>query len=301
MMGEDKSTREANPLAEVFGYPSNNFLDDAKRHRQLRLCPYHNRSANCTKDKADDPLGVCSIYDTDGSIAITCPVRFRQDWRIAEDAASFFFPEGTRWSALSEIRLTDADGQSAGNIDMVLVAYDSAGYVVDFGAIEVQGVYISGNVRRVFQSYMDDPVSYLQNPPKIINRPRADYLSSSRKRLAPQLLYKGGILHAWRKKTAIVLHKHFFETLPKLQEVSKDVAEMAWMVYDLVLDNASNTYKLTPVKTVYTAFEDALAVISRPTVGKLEDFMGYLQQRVVMNAREDDSTPPDTLSLNDLV
>ena len=75
------------PLAEVFGFPIDNMTPEAKRHRDKRLCPFNNRSANCTKDKANDPLGVCSIFD-DQAPVITCPVRFRQNWIIAESPAS---------------------------------------------------------------------------------------------------------------------------------------------------------------------------------------------------------------------
>src|SRR3990167_2156345 len=67
------------------------------------------------------------------------------------------------------------------------------------------------------------------------NYPRPDYLSSSRKRLAPQLLFKGGILHSWKKKIAVALNKSFFATLPKLKQVSKSDADIAWLIYDLEL------------------------------------------------------------------
>ncbi|MGF1506092.1 MAG: NotI family restriction endonuclease [Anaerolineae bacterium] len=73
------------PLNEVFGFPPSDFSPAAQRNRQNRLCPFNNRVPNCTKDRANDPLGVC-------------PIRFRQDWLVAEDAASFFFPEGTAWT-----------------------------------------------------------------------------------------------------------------------------------------------------------------------------------------------------------
>ena len=36
--------------------------------------------------------------------------------------------------------------------------------------------------------------------------PRPDYLSSSRKRLAPQLIFKGGILKTWGRKQAVAVH-----------------------------------------------------------------------------------------------
>ena len=70
--------------------------------------------------------------------AITCPIRFRQNWIIADDAASFFFPAGSKWTSLTEVRLNDKNAKSAGNIDVVLAAYDEFGRVTDFGALEVQ-------------------------------------------------------------------------------------------------------------------------------------------------------------------
>lgn len=92
------------PLAEVFGYATTDFSDRAQRFRKSKLCPFNNRVPNCTKDKANDPLGVCSIYHRDSAV-ITCPVRFREDWLIAEDAAAFFFPEGATWTSLTEVTI----------------------------------------------------------------------------------------------------------------------------------------------------------------------------------------------------
>jgi hypothetical protein len=135
-----------NPLAEIFGFPSNSFLEQAERYRRNKLCPYNNKVTNCTKDKANDPLGVCSIYHKNSPV-ITCPVRFRQDWLIAENAANFFFRNQANWTSLTEVRRKDANGQSAGNIDVVMVSCDDRGRVVDFGAVEVQAVYISGKVQ----------------------------------------------------------------------------------------------------------------------------------------------------------
>ena len=67
------------------------------------------------------------------------------------------------------------------------------------------------------------------------NYPRPDYLSSSRKRLMLQLLFKGGILHSWKKKSVVVLNKGFFDTLPPLKRVSPKDAEIAWFISDLKL------------------------------------------------------------------
>ncbi|RMD58206.1 hypothetical protein D6833_13130 [Candidatus Parcubacteria bacterium] len=285
------------PLAEVFGFPPDNLSPRAQRYRRNRLCPFNNKVPNCTKDKANAPLGVCSIYMGE-HIAITCPVRFRQDWLIAEQAAQFFFPSGAQWTSLTEVRINDASGKSAGNIDVVLVSYDEAGKVIDFGALEVQAVYISGNIRRPFEYYMEDPqqrfaMDWRGRP----YYPRADYLSSSRKRLAPQLIYKGNILNAWGKKTAVVVDRGFFETLPTLPVVSKDEANLAWFVYDLVPDPDRNVFDLQLQRSVYTRFKPALEVITTPVPGQMTDFIDFLQGK--LDEKLGGLNPPDAPTLTD--
>lgn len=287
------------PLAEVFGFPLNNQSPEALRHRKLRLCPYHNVVANCTKDKANDPLGVCSIFDPLDRLVITCPVRFREGWLIAENAAEFFFPPSLHWTSLSEVRLNDQFGKSAGNIDLVLVAYDEQGRIQDFGALEVQAVYISGNVRRLFEQFMRDPSEYANRSwVSRQNLPRPDYLSSSRKRLVTQLIYKGGILHAWHKKQAVAVHRAFFETLPPLQQVSQIEAEMVWLVYDLVPDPSINQYRLTLTERVYTLFRPIVEQITTPNPGPMALFVDYLQEKLDAKFGGSDN-PPDTPTLLD--
>ena len=113
------ASKPKHPLAEVFGFPTADMSANANRHRTKRLCPFNNKVPNCTKDKAQDPLGVCSVFH-DSEVVITCPIRFRQSWLIADDAADFFFAPDATWTTLTEVRLKDAEGGSAGNIDVVL-------------------------------------------------------------------------------------------------------------------------------------------------------------------------------------
>jgi len=286
------------PLAEVFGFPTGNFSPEASRHRANRLCPYNNKVPNCTKDKAKDPLGVCSIYE-DENVAITCPIRFRQDWLIADDAAAFFFPHNGAWTSLTEVRLSDKQGRSAGNIDVVLVAYNDKGRVIDFGALEVQAVYISGNIRNAFEHYMKDPRTHHDMTWEGPNYPRPDYLSSSRKRLAPQLIYKGGILNKWGKKLAVVVDKNFFSTLPPLPGTSPDKADIAWLIYDLAFEPSQNRYNLTSDQAVYTAFTPALETITTTEAGPVEEFVEHLQQKI--DEKLDNGYPPDAPTLAEFV
>lgn len=268
------------PLAEIFGHLAADHTIKANRYRSRRLCPFNNKVPNCTKDKAKNPLGVCSIYYEKQPV-ITCPIRFQEDWIITDDAASFFFKENTTWSSLTEVRLNDSNGKSAGNIDVVLVAYDANGKVYDFGALEIQAVYISGNVRDPFEYYMKDPKGRASmdwsNEP---NYPRPDYLSSSRKRLAPQLLFKGGIMHNWERKIAVALNKGFFDTLPALKRVPKSKADIAWLIYDLELSKETGRYALKKVDEIFTEFKPALLSITTPLPGRIEDFMKLLQEKL---------------------
>lgn len=288
------------PLAEVFGFPITAQSPEAIRYRKRRLCPFNNNVPNCTKDKAKDPLGVCSVLEGK-DIAITCPVRFRQDWIIADDAADFFFAPNAKWTTLTEVRLSDRDGKSAGNIDVVLVAYDDCGKVYDFGALEVQAVYISGNVRNPFEYYMEDPAAHANMDWRNEeNYPRPDYLSSSRKRLAPQLIFKGGILNAWKKKSAVALNRGFFNTLPKLPPAPREEAEIAWLIYDLLPTNKANEpvqgcMKLTRHEIVYTKFGPALDQITKPRAGDVKKFLELLQTKV----DEKLENPPTTETLRD--
>ncbi len=292
------------PLAEVFGYPIDNFSPEAERHRRLKLCPFNNKVPNCTKSRAKNPIGVCSVFDASQTATVTCPIRFREDWYIAEHAASFFFPQGGNFTSLIEVKLNDKYGKTAGNIDVVLVSYDDAGHFTDFGSLEVQAVYISGTISTPFNYYMADPGKNANlDWRRHENYPRPDYLSSSRKRLAPQLIYKGGILHAWRKKMAVAVDSQFFATLPSMEEVDMSEAELAWLVYDLKHNQAEKRRHLTLARTVYTRFIPTLDKITKSEPGDMQEFIDLLQTKLdeVLAMGTGIGTTPDTASLQDIV
>lgn len=282
-----ESIMPKNPLAEVFGYPVDNMTQEAVNHRRGRLCPFHNSSGiNCTKSSATDPIGVCTIFDGN-KVVVTCPVRFREDFHIISDAADFFF-SGGNYVAVTEARLKDLHGKSAGNIDIVIASVDKRGEILDFGAVEVQAVYITGNVRNAFEKYMENPKKNQDMEWPARNYPSPDYLSSSRKRLAPQLIYKGGILHKWGKKMAVVVDENFFYQLPRLDEVDRESADIAWMVYGF--QRRGGRYFMQSKEIRYTRFESALATITMPEIGDVGDFMRYLKDRIAKGRTM--GTPP---------
>jgi hypothetical protein len=209
-----------------------------------------------------------------------------------------FFPQGTNFTSLTEVRLNDKYGKTAGNIDIVLVSYDDSGRLMDFGSLEVQAVYISGTVSTPFNHYIADPTKNTNfDWRRHKNYPHPDYLSSSRKRLAPQLIYKGGILHAWHKKMAVAVDNQFFATLPSMEEVDKNEADLVWLVYDLKHDQAENLRRLTLTQSVYTRFGPALDRITKSEPGEVQDFVDLLQTKLddVLTMGSGIGTTPDAI------
>jgi hypothetical protein len=95
------------------------------------------------------------------------------------------------------------------------------------------------------------------------------------------LIFKGGIINAWGKKTAVALNKSFFNTLPKLPEVAKAEADIAWLIYDLRAPTTLGAhFQMFRERTVYTRFEPALNQITKSRPGKMEDFLRHLQNKV---------------------
>ena len=288
-----------NPLAEVFGYKIDDISSDAKRHRAGTLCPFNNRVPQCTKDKKADPLGVCSVYEEGiRTPTICCPVRFREgakdQWLVLNEAADFFFPSGTRWMPLGEVMLHNKSGVSAGNIDMVLVALDAQDKIVKFGAMEIQAVYNSGNVRAPFVAYMKKPsvgAKFEWNGP---NYPSPDFLSSTRKRLMPQLLSKGEILQAWKTKQAIVVDERFYEHVPDFKEVPLADAEVVWLVCTLNYDTKDNLYHLVLKKRVYTRFKEMLTEFAKSEAGDEKDFIKQLQKKLEREKKKKAKTSKKT-------
>jgi hypothetical protein len=127
------------------------------------------------------------------------------------------------------------------------------------------------------------------------NYPNPDYLSSSRKRLAPQLLFKGGIFRAWNKKVAVTLNRRFYETLPTLREVAPAEADIGWFVYDLVKNETENRFKLCRCKSIFTKFDESLEKITRSEPGDIAEFVEHLQEKVDEKLDEDDQPDMETI------
>ena len=113
------------------------------------------------------------------------------------------------------------------------------------------------------------------------------------------MIYKGGILNAWGKKTAVALHKNFYNTLPILPEVNREDSNLAWLIYDLVYNVEQKKYSLELERTIYTQFQPALDKVTTPEPGSMDDFIEILQDK--LDEKNEDGNPPDAPTLTDVI
>ena len=92
--------------------------------------------------------------------------------------------------------------------------------------------------------------------PNQIRRP--DYRSSGPKRLMPQLQIKVPTLRRWGKKMAVVVDKHFFESLGHMEEV-EDLSngDIAWFTVDFHVDDTGRSFRLVRDGVHITTLERA--------------------------------------------
>jgi hypothetical protein len=97
---------------------------------------------------------------------------------------------------------------------------------------------------------------------------------------------------------AVALDRSFFKTLPELPEVEEKDADIAWFIYDLVLDHTGNIFKLQKIDTKYTNFKNALDKITMSSPGVIEDFINVLQDKLDEKL---ENNPPENHTLTDIL
>lgn len=284
------------PLAEVFGMLIDNNSPKACRHRNFGLCPYNNRIPNCTKDRTNDPLAICSIFEKEKP-TIICPIRFREDWKIIENAAKLFFKEGTKWTTVTDVKMYDKFNTFIDTLEFVLVSFDDSGKIIDFVTLDAQAAFVNRDIRKNFNAFRIDSEKYFQK--KSDSPSFADYTSTIHYKIAPQLIYRGSILHAWGKKMAFTIDSGLLSKLPVFSEVDAKSAEIVWFVYDLVYKQETMSFELELQKTLYTLLEPTLFQITKVEAGDLEDFVAEVQSR--LDSHLDKGYPPTAPTLTDIV
>ena len=281
------------PFVEITPAERTDLADVALTSRATRPCPFRGMPCNkkhgvCSIDRYEegtdaDGGGTGRIGRASGAPVVVCPNRFRQGqvlirW-LAEIAG--FAPEDVQVAREVPFMRNPGTSQAAGKIDLVVARRPNG--AVEWYGMEIQAVYFSGpGMRTEIEAQRAAAAGGLPASfPDAVRRP--DWRSSSAKRLMPQLEIKIPLLRQWRKKTAIVLDRQFFDTLggPRAQPSHDlDAGDVIWMIPELVREDSGH-YRLTQghwdVMTLddtrdklRSAADISLAEFERVLLGKLE-------------------------------
>lgn len=244
-------------IGEVFGFPATDVSETAREARDKRRCPF--KGGQCTKGSKTDPIGICSL--TDGTfLATTCPVRFRQGYRIFHDVAALAFGKNASFVAAPEVRVlrvaTETQTKKIGKVDFVLAKVDEEDELTeDFAVLEVQAVYFSGReIRTGLRRFLQTGVLDRDDTR------RPDWRSSIQKRLMPQLAIKVPRIRNLHRKFFVATDSLFFANVPPIATVpSFENSEVTWLVYPF--ERAHSGFVMGEPAVQFTEWDSVLTAL----------------------------------------
>lgn len=189
------------------------------------------------------------------------------------DIGRFAFGENRRILVVPEVRLLKIQntGKKIGKVDFLLALLDETDNPINFVAVEVQTVYVSGeSTRPAFQKFLTTGM-FDRN-----SRRRPDFRSSAQKRLMPQLSLKVPVFRRWGKRFYIAVDDTFFNNLPKLKEVAENSAEITWFVYPIVRNDSG--FSMRDPLLVHTQWDDVLSSLREGDAPSADEILGDLRR-----------------------
>lgn len=194
------------------------------------------------------------------------------------DAGRAAFGKGRHFVVAPEMRILHVPriGKRIGKIDFVIAALDESGRAIDFAALEVQSVYISGHsIRPAFDEYLT------HGRYAAVQRNRPDYRSSAQKRLMPQLSLKVPVFRRWGKKFFVVVDAPFFAAMPPIREVAAaENSEVTWLVYPFPRSGSGVGYNLGEPRIVFTQWDDVLSALREGEAPAQGDVLAEIEMRI---------------------
>lgn len=266
-------------IAEVFGFGIENHSKEVWAGRNAKTCPF--RGTQCTKVSKNDPMGICSFSDGH-TAAVVCPVRFLEHNRIFKDAGRLAFGDGAKIGVFPEVRILKIEGagnerdKKIGKVDFLLGQVVN-GNVIDFAALEVQSVYISGTtVRPSFDEFIATQGPSNSYVP--VNR-RPDFRSSAQKRLVPQLQLKVPVFRRWGKKFFVVVDSQFFSALPDFPRTSRSNSELTWLSYAVAKTGLN--YTMNDPDIVFSHWDDVANALREGEPPEPKEILAELQRKLL--------------------
>lgn len=206
---------------------------------------------------------------------MVCPVRFLEGGIMFRDAARIAFGKGITYVAVPEVRvlevLRNGKRKKIGKVDFLLTRIEGA-KAIDFAALEVQAVYISGaTIRPAFNHYVR--TGELLNEGKR----RPDFRSSAQKRLMPQLALKVPIFRRWGKRFFVATDSTFFSELPPMNPQSAGNSEVTWLSYNFERQNQGG-YSMQPPRIVHTLWDDVETALREGKAPEKSELLAQLTE-----------------------
>jgi hypothetical protein len=191
------------------------------------------------------------------------------------DAARIAFGKGVKCVAVPEVRvlevLRDGKRKKIGKVDFLLT-HIAEGEAVDFAALEVQAVYISGKtIRPAFDHYIR--TGELAGDGKR----RPDFRSSAQKRLMPQLALKVPIFRRWGKRFFVATDSTFFSELPSMNPQSSGNSEVTWLSYGFERQ-LEGGYRMQPPTVIHTLWDDVETALREGKAPEKSELLAQLSE-----------------------
>lgn len=181
------------PVAELFGFPTDDTSDVARHFRDGQLCPF--LDAPCVKKSEGMRLGTCSMRRRDGDPIVICPKRFAENGEELPGIIAREAEPPHELTVVPEVRVG-----RLGRMDWLLARLDDNGYPV--GAIygvEAQAVDTTGSLRPYVEAFLAG------HDWQAIEHPHGINWRNVYKRIVPQLLAKGRLFEAQNSRLYVVM------------------------------------------------------------------------------------------------
>lgn len=265
--------------SEIFGYPYFNTTAQAKDARGRHWCPFVDKVCYKRSRLINYPFGVCTAHANDQEIAL-CPRRFLDGHTVFTDIAQHYFKTTSDILVFSEVGLTDI-----GNFDFVMVKHrPMSSEVEDFVAIEFQTGQTT-NTGKLVQGLKDFMAGQ-----SVTYKPYAFGLNffDIWKRTFTQVLNKGVILEAWKKKIYWVIQEpvyKFFEAKYNLHHLTyKPQHSTVFALYNL--EPGGQAFELKASRKTSASMDQLFdAFRNNPNIPPLEEFLAGLKHKIEADAQ----------------
>jgi hypothetical protein len=251
----------------------------AKETRANHWCPFVDKVCYKQSRLIQYPFGVCTAQFNGEQVAL-CPRRFLDAHTVFTDIAQHYFNKTSDILVFSEVRL-----EAIGSFDFVMVEHKPmSADIEDFVAIEFQTGQTTGTGKLVqgLKDFVAGESIVYKSYGFGLN------LYDIWKRTFTQVLNKGVIMEAWKKKIYWVVQEpvyKYFETRYSLQRLSyKPQHSTVFALYDL--KSGKDRFDLLASREISATMDQLFdALRNNPNIPSVDTFLAGLKRKIETEAQ----------------